>query len=57
MLTVNVIDDDDNPPVFTQSEYSAEIAENSDSNVVVTTVLARDADSGNNAVIRYYWPL
>lgn len=55
VLTVNVIDADDNPPVFTQSVYTAEIAENSGSNVVVTSVTAHDADHGNNAVVRYVY--
>lgn len=52
VLNVNVIDSDDNPPVFTQAEYTARVVENSHSNVVITTVSAHDADNGNNAAVR-----
>ena len=42
---VNVIDENDNSPIFTPSTYTAAIQENNNINAVVTTVTATDADS------------
>lgn len=53
VLTVNVMDADDNPPVFTQSSYTAEVEENKPSDVLVLTVHAVDPDEGRNADVRY----
>ena len=45
LLTVNVLDENDNSPNFTQSVYNAAVAENSPINLTVASVQASDADS------------
>lgn len=53
-VTINVLDVNDNSPVFSQSYYTATLP--SDSNSLKkwsTTVAATDADSGSNAAITY----
>ena len=52
-ITINVIDINDNSPVFQQSTYHSEIVENPSSSVYVATVLASDADHGTNGQITY----
>lgn len=52
-LTINVLDENDNPPEFTQTLYEANIPENSLSGALVETVIAQDADSGSNAQVIY----
>ena len=52
-LTINIIDINDNTPVFTGSNYTASIYENTTANVEVLLVSATDSDSGSNALIRY----
>lgn len=53
VLTLNVKDAGDNPPVISRTFYLAEVKENSPPNVVFATVRATDADSGANAAIRF----
>lgn len=45
-LYVNVVDENDNAPVFTPSSYSAGVSENVSVGTVVVTVTADDADAG-----------
>ena len=45
LLTINVSDENDNSPNFTQSTYDATIAENSPINTTVISVQASDTDS------------
>ncbi|XP_064457989.1 cadherin-87A-like isoform X2 [Ornithodoros turicata] len=45
-VTVNVIDVNDNPPVFDRDSYSAVVAEDAPPGSVVTTIVASDRDSG-----------
>ena len=45
LLTVNVLDENDNSPNFTQSVYNATVAENSPINSTIVTVEASDSDS------------
>ncbi|XP_062329447.1 protocadherin Fat 4 [Osmerus eperlanus] len=52
-ITVNITDVNDNPPVFTASEYLASVPENSAVGTLVFQMEARDADSGTNAYITY----
>nr|XP_046245043.1 protocadherin Fat 4 [Scatophagus argus] len=52
-VTVVVMDVNDNPPVFSSSEYTASVLENSDIGTRVLDVKAVDADSGANAQIFY----
>ncbi|NXA67205.1 PCDA6 protein, partial [Mohoua ochrocephala] len=40
-------------PVFAQERYSARVSENNLAGALVLTVLARDADWGQNARVRY----
>ncbi|GMT19019.1 hypothetical protein PFISCL1PPCAC_10316 [Pristionchus fissidentatus] len=53
LLTVNVVDENDNPPVFTQLEYEVAVSSNTSTGTVVTTVTAFDSDEGENALIVY----
>uniref|UniRef100_A0A3B1K3V8 Si:dkey-1m11.6 n=1 Tax=Astyanax mexicanus TaxID=7994 RepID=A0A3B1K3V8_ASTMX len=52
-VTINVKDINDNPPVFTSSEYIASILENSAIGSEVIQVVATDMDSGSHAHITY----
>ncbi|KAG3294033.1 desmoglein 3 [Ictidomys tridecemlineatus] len=48
ILTVKILDINDNPPVFSQSIFQGEIEENSASNSLVMILNATDADEPNN---------
>lgn len=52
-VTVELLDYNDNPPVFEKSLYNASIPEDAKVGTVVSTVRAVDKDSGQNAVISY----
>ncbi|XP_053711047.1 protocadherin-23 isoform X2 [Synchiropus splendidus] len=52
-LTVEVVDVNDQPPVFTQVLYNASVAENRDAGETVIQVSATDKDSGQSAVVWY----
>uniref|UniRef100_A0A671Q2Q9 Cadherin domain-containing protein n=1 Tax=Sinocyclocheilus anshuiensis TaxID=1608454 RepID=A0A671Q2Q9_9TELE len=52
-IEVNVLDANDNAPVFNQSVYKAIVAENSPTGTYITTVNASDADSGTNSLVSY----
>ncbi|XP_064017508.1 protocadherin gamma-A10-like isoform X6 [Pogoniulus pusillus] len=53
VLTLRVLDVNDNAPVFSEASYSARLAENNAAGALVLTVRARDADWGQNARVRY----
>ncbi|KAK7796884.1 hypothetical protein U0070_014619 [Myodes glareolus] len=50
---IKVKDENDNPPVFTQSFISLSVPENNSPGAQLTKVSATDADSGHNAEINY----
>ena len=50
---INVLDANDNPPVFSPDSYTAAIDEHSDIGSSVSMVTATDADSGLNGDVRY----
>ena len=52
-ITINVIDENDNSPVFTMDPYAASVAENSSMGTLVVTVQADDADSGILGEVEY----
>ncbi|XP_062585575.1 protocadherin-9-like isoform X1 [Saccostrea cucullata] len=52
-FTVNIADDNDNAPAFVARIYQVFIQENKPPGTRVTEVLAKDKDSGVNAMIRY----
>ncbi|NXF87334.1 PCDGA protein, partial [Eubucco bourcierii] len=53
VLTLRVLDVNDNAPVFSEASYSARLPENNAAGALVLTVRATDADSGQNARVRY----
>ncbi|XP_057705866.1 protocadherin gamma-A3-like [Corythoichthys intestinalis] len=53
MIEINVLDANDNRPVFNQSEYKASVIENAIKATSIITVNATDADSGSNGLITY----
>ncbi|NXE43582.1 PCDGA protein, partial [Ptilorrhoa leucosticta] len=53
VLSLRVLDVNDNAPVFAQERYSARLAENNAAGALVLTVRATDADWGQNARVRY----
>ncbi|KAF5893704.1 protocadherin Fat 2, partial [Clarias magur] len=53
MVIVNITDINDNPPVFSRGDYSAEIAENLMPGDTVMQVTAVDLDGPQNNFIRY----
>ncbi|XP_045523939.1 cadherin-related tumor suppressor isoform X1 [Pieris brassicae] len=52
-VVIQVTDTNDNPPVFKESAYSFDIAENAARGSVVGTVAAIDPDAGLNAQLTY----
>ena len=52
-VMVNVLDDNDNSPIFTKALYEASVQERSPVGAAVITVNATDADIGTNAVLSY----
>ncbi|CAB1422219.1 unnamed protein product [Pleuronectes platessa] len=52
-VTVVVVDVNDNPPVFSSSEYLTSVPENSEIGTNAIHTKATDADSGPNALISY----
>ncbi|XP_060710121.1 cadherin-23 [Hemiscyllium ocellatum] len=52
-LTVTVLDQNDNTPVFTPSSMTVHILENSPSGFSISQVTATDADTGVNQQLRY----
>ena len=52
-ILINVIDANDNSPVFSEVVYHANITENSPAGIYVATVTATDDDRGTNAQIDY----
>ena len=54
LLTINILDINDNAPEFTESEYQARINESVATGSYVTQVGARDRDAGDNARVSYY---
>ncbi|NWZ17501.1 PCDG7 protein, partial [Agelaius phoeniceus] len=53
VLALQVLDVNDNAPVFLEERYSARLAENNAAGALVLTVRATDADWGQNARVRY----
>lgn len=49
----NVVDLNDNSPVFELGPYSAEVLENTTMNTSILSVVARDLDSGDNGKLSY----
>ncbi|XP_047441095.1 protocadherin gamma-A4-like isoform X16 [Mugil cephalus] len=52
-IDINVLDVNDNAPVFGQSVYKASVIENAAEGTPIVTVNAKDADSGSNGYITY----
>ncbi|KAF3842337.1 hypothetical protein F7725_024288 [Dissostichus mawsoni] len=52
-LTVTILDQNDNPPIFSPASFSVRLPENSPTGVVVTQLSATDADSGSNGWLTY----
>uniref|UniRef100_A0A3Q2ZHZ4 Cadherin domain-containing protein n=1 Tax=Hippocampus comes TaxID=109280 RepID=A0A3Q2ZHZ4_HIPCM len=52
-IEINVLDANDNRPIFNQSEYKASVVENTTKGTRLMTVNATDADSGSNGLITY----
>ncbi|CAK1553844.1 unnamed protein product [Leptosia nina] len=52
-VKIAVLDANDNDPIFEREEMEVTVAENGASGAVVARVIARDADSGENAYISY----
>ena len=53
LITVNILDENDNEPTFSQSRYSASLKENVPRGTEVLRVQATDPDQGSNALIEY----
>ncbi|KAM9849733.1 protocadherin beta-15-like [Aulostomus maculatus] len=53
IIDVNVLDANDNVPVFSQAVYKASLPENSPPGIVVLSVSATDADEGLNGDVTY----
>ncbi|XP_016848530.2 protocadherin beta-16 isoform X4 [Anolis carolinensis] len=52
-INIKVLDNNDNAPQFTQSEYKVKLKENSPKGTLVSKVEARDLDFGSNSKITY----
>lgn len=56
LVNVTILDVNDNPPVFPQSDYVATLNESAPVGTHVLTVRAIDKDAGDNAKLTYYMP-
>ncbi|XP_026214096.1 protocadherin gamma-A10-like [Anabas testudineus] len=54
-IDINVLDANDNAPVFNQSVYKATVMENAPRDTYVITVNASDADFGSNSIVSYHF--
>ncbi len=54
VITINILDINDEAPEFKGSPYSFEVSENSKVGTIVGTVVAIDKDEGNGGVVTYY---
>uniref|UniRef100_H2ZGL2 Uncharacterized protein n=1 Tax=Ciona savignyi TaxID=51511 RepID=H2ZGL2_CIOSA len=52
-LHLQILDVNDNPPIFDQNQYSAAIPEDSQVGLIVVPVAAHSLDTGANAKLRY----
>ncbi|XP_061899901.1 protocadherin beta-11-like [Entelurus aequoreus] len=52
-ININILDINDNAPVFNQTTYKSKVVENAVKGTHVLTVNATDADSGSNAKVTY----
>jgi protocadherin delta 1 len=48
---INVTDFNDNHPKFIKESLTSEVKENLDPGILVTTIQATDADSGNSSLV------
>ncbi|XP_049324682.1 protocadherin gamma-C5-like isoform X7 [Astyanax mexicanus] len=53
-IIVNVLDINDNPPIFTQPFYTVYVKENAAAGSILCSVSASDPDQGENAKISYF---
>ena len=53
-VTVNVVDSNDNPPVFLQDVYQFSVSESLPPHRPFGLITATDRDSGSNGIIKYY---
>ena len=53
-LRVRILDINDNPPVFQQSDYEVNVNESVPVGTSLVTVIANDADEGKNAQLSYF---
>uniref|UniRef100_A0A3B3YZ12 Protocadherin-16 n=1 Tax=Poecilia mexicana TaxID=48701 RepID=A0A3B3YZ12_9TELE len=52
-VDIRILDENDNPPVFNQSEYHSSVREDAPIGSIVSQVLASDRDLGDNSRITY----
>lgn len=52
-MIIKILDENDNPPKFSQEIYTAVIPENVPTDFSIVTVKAYDADSGKNGEVQY----
>ncbi|XP_074065061.1 protocadherin beta-1-like [Macrotis lagotis] len=52
-VTVQILDINDNPPLFNQSSYTLYVTENNRPSIMIGVVNATDSDSGQNAKVTY----
>ncbi|XP_066591300.1 cadherin-87A [Prorops nasuta] len=53
-VTINILDENDNPPIFERNDYYAGINSMANVNDFVTKVTASDLDVGDNGTLHYY---
>uniref|UniRef100_A0A0K0EWQ0 Flamingo-like protein FMI-1 (inferred by orthology to a C. elegans protein) n=1 Tax=Strongyloides venezuelensis TaxID=75913 RepID=A0A0K0EWQ0_STRVS len=54
LVIIDVVDVQDNPPVFEKTSYFAEIREDAPIGTTVLSVFAQDKDSGDNGKVKYF---
>ena len=53
LVSITILDENDNSPVFSASTYRPTIAENTEEGAIVQTLLATDEDSTSNGQIMF----
>lgn len=55
LIEINILDTNDNSPVFVEKICKAIIVENTTVPIVILTIKASDADSGNNGIFFFFY--
>ncbi|CAB3406084.1 unnamed protein product [Caenorhabditis bovis] len=53
LVPIEIMDVNDNSPIFETSSYNVEVVEDWPKNVIIEKIFAKDLDEGNSGIVRY----